>query len=71
MAVPDFLVIDAAQLTDGLQVTGLAVNAADADSAIRKVASGPGEYIAVALGDATRRVVSVDRRMTLRTPTRP
>jgi hypothetical protein len=69
--VPDYLVIDVAQLTDGLQVTGLAVNAADGDSAIRKVASAPGEYIAVALGDATRRVVSVDRRITLRTPTRP
>jgi hypothetical protein len=68
--VPDFLVLDAAQLTDG-RVTGLAVNAADADSAIRQVASEPGEYIAVRLGDATRRVVSVDRRMTLRTPTTP
>lgn len=70
MAIPDFLVLDAAQLTDG-QVTGRAVNAADADSAIRQVARAPGEYIAVRLGDATRRVVSVDRRMTLRTPTRP
>lgn len=70
MAAPDYLVLNAAQLT-GRQVTGLAVNAADADSAIRQVASTPGEYIAVALGDATRRVVTVDRRMTLRTPTTP
>jgi hypothetical protein len=73
MAAPDFLVIGPrslpldAQL--GRQVTGLAVNAADADSAIRQVAGAPGEYIALALGDATRRVVSVDRRMTLSTPT--
>ncbi len=67
--VPDFLVFDAATLPDG-QVTGLAVNAADADSAIRQVASVPGEYIAVRLGDATRRVVTVDKRMTLRPPAR-